>query len=69
MLGQTKAPSTGESVAENVEFQLVPIADGRWYWEVITGGATVIARGVADTKPAASRDARNTARRAKTSMV
>ena len=62
--GVTKAHSAGGSVAETVEFQLMPIADGRWYWEVITAGTTVIARGVADTKPAASRQAREAARRA-----
>ena len=52
-------------MAENVEFRLMPIADGRWYWEVITPGLAVIARGVADTKPAASRKAREAARTAK----
>jgi hypothetical protein len=61
--GVTKAHSAGESVAETVEFQLMPIADG--YWEVISAGPTVIARGVADTKPAASRQAREAARRVK----
>lgn len=52
-------------MAEKVEFRVLPIADGRWYWEVITPGPTVIARGVADTKPGASREASEAARKAK----
>jgi hypothetical protein len=27
--------------------------DGRWYWEVIKDGREVVARGLADTEPAA----------------
>jgi len=49
----------------NVDCRVMPIADGRWYWEVITSGPTVIARGVADTKRAASREASEAARIAK----
>jgi hypothetical protein len=35
-----------------------PSGDGRWYWEVITEGHTVIARGVTDEEPAACKSER-----------
>jgi hypothetical protein len=38
-------------MAENVELRVMPSGHGSWYWEVITPGPTVIARGVADTEP------------------
>ena len=52
-------------MAENVEFRVMPSGDGRWYWEVITPGPTVIARGVADAEPVACREASEAARKAK----
>jgi hypothetical protein len=53
-------------MAENVEFRVMQSGDGRWYWEVITTpGPTVIARGVADTEPAACQQASDAARKAK----
>ena len=53
------------AMAENVEFRVMPSGDGRWYWEVITPGPTVIARGVADAEPVACREASEAARKAK----
>jgi hypothetical protein len=52
-------------MAENVEFRVMPSGDGGWYWEVITPGPTVIARGVADSEPAACKAASDAARKAK----
>jgi len=39
--------------------------DGRWYWEVIKDGREVVARGLADTQPAACEQANEAARKAK----
>ena len=52
-------------MADKVEFRVMPSGDGRWYWEVITPGPTVIARGVADTEAASCQQAREAARKAK----
>ena len=45
-----------------VEFRIMPSGDGRWYWEVILDGRTVVSRGVSDTEPAACQDASAAAR-------
>jgi len=51
---------------ENVELRIMPNGkDGRWYWEVIKDGHEVVARGVADTEPAACEQADEAARKAK----
>jgi hypothetical protein len=50
-------------MADSVEFRVMPSGDGRWYWEVIIRDRTVIARGVADTEPAASNEASEAARK------
>jgi hypothetical protein len=39
--------------------------DDRWYWEVIKDGREVVARGLADTEPAACEQANEAARKAK----
>jgi hypothetical protein len=52
-------------MAEDDEFRVMPSGDGRWYWEVITPGPTVIARGVADSEPAACKGDSDAARKAK----
>jgi hypothetical protein len=50
----------------NVEYRIMPNnADGRWYWEVIKDGHEIVARGVADTEPAACEQADEAARKAK----
>jgi hypothetical protein len=49
----------------HVEFRVMPSGNDGWYWEVIKGGRRVIMRGVADTEPAACRDAGNAARKVK----
>jgi hypothetical protein len=47
-----------------VEFRIMPSGDNRgWYWEVISA-KDVIARGVADTEPAACQEAREAAQKA-----
>jgi hypothetical protein len=51
-------------MAENVEFRVMPSGEGRWYWEVIAPGPTVIARGVADSEPAACKEASEAPRKA-----
>jgi hypothetical protein len=48
-----------------VLFRIMPSGDNRWYWEVITGGRGVAARGLADTEPKACEEASAAARRAK----
>jgi len=48
-------------MAENVEFRLMPTGEGPLVW----GRPTVIARGVADTEPAACQHASEAARKAK----
>ena len=53
------------STEANVEFRVMPSGDDRWYWEVITGSRNGAMRGVADTEPAACRDAGEAARKAK----
>jgi hypothetical protein len=55
----------GAWMAENVELRVMPSGNGSWYWEVITPGPTVIARGVADTEPAACQQASEAARKAR----
>jgi hypothetical protein len=47
-------------MAENVELRVMPSGNGSWYWEVITPGPTVNARGVADTlsQPRANKPAK-----------
>jgi hypothetical protein len=54
-------------MAENLEFRVMPSGDGRWYWEVIVSRSApeVIARGVADSEPAACKEASEAARKAK----
>jgi len=54
-------------MAENVEFRVMPSGDGHWYWEVIVShsGPAVIARGMADSEPAACKEASEAARKAK----
>jgi hypothetical protein len=47
----------------NLEIRIMPSGEGRWYWEVITG-KDVIARGVADTEPAACQEAHEAAQKA-----
>ena len=49
--------------AKDVEFRIMPSGDGRWYWEVISA-KDVIARGVADTEPAACAAAHDAGRKA-----
>jgi len=53
-------------MAENVEFRVMPSGDGHWYWEVIVShsGPAVIARGMADSEPAACKEASEAARKA-----
>jgi hypothetical protein len=49
-----------------VEYRIMPSdGEGRWYWEVIKDGHEVVARGVADTEPAACQQANEAARKAK----
>jgi hypothetical protein len=50
------------SAQRNVEFRVMPSGDGRWYWEVILEGRTVVSRGVAETEPAACQAASDAAR-------
>jgi hypothetical protein len=52
-------------VKRGVEFRIMPSGDDQWYWEVITEGRGVVARGVADTEPAACQQASDAARKAK----
>jgi hypothetical protein len=54
-------------MAENLEFRVMPSGDGRWYWEVIVSRSApeVIARGMADSEPAACKEASEAARKAK----
>jgi hypothetical protein len=49
----------------SIEFRIMPNGNGRWYWEVITGGRKVVTRGVAETEPAACQEAGDAARKAK----
>jgi hypothetical protein len=42
----------------------MPNGNGDWYWEVLDG-RTVMARGIAETEPAACQDAANEARKLK----
>jgi hypothetical protein len=49
----------------SIEFRIMPSGNGRWYWEVITGGGKVVIRGVADNEPAACQEASDAARKAK----
>jgi hypothetical protein len=49
----------------SIEFRIMPSGNGRWYWEVITGGRKVVIRGVADNEPAACQEASDAARKAK----
>jgi hypothetical protein len=51
--------------SRNIEFRVMPSGEGRWYWEVIQGGRQVMMRGVADTEPAACKEAGDAARKAK----
>ena len=56
----------GSNVGTNVEYRIMPSnGDQRWYWEVIKDGHEVVARGVADTEPAAYQQADEAARKAK----
>jgi hypothetical protein len=55
---------SNNSTETGVEFRIMPSGDGRWYWEMITGGRRVITRGVADTEPAACKEAGDAARAA-----
>jgi hypothetical protein len=55
-----------DDMANGVEFRIMPSDDeGHWYWEVIKNGHEVVARGVADTEPAACEQADEAARKAK----
>jgi maltose-binding protein MalE len=59
-------PEATEGNMENVEFRIMPSDDeGNWYWEVIKNGHQVVARGVADTEPAACQQANEAAQKAK----
>src|SRR5262249_16033027 len=50
-------------MANGVEFRIMPSDDeGHWYWEVLKDGREVVARGVADTEPAACEQANEAAR-------
>jgi len=61
-----KASPTQRNMANGVEFRIMPSDDeGHWYWEVIKDGHEVVARGVADTEPAACEQADEAARKAK----
>src|SRR5262245_42585512 len=61
-----KASPTQRNMATGVEFRIMPSDDeGHWYWEVIKDGHEVVARGVADTEPAACEQADEAARKAK----
>jgi hypothetical protein len=54
------------TMGNGVEFRIMPSDDeGNWYWEVIKNGHEVVARGVADTEPAACEEANKAARKAK----
>jgi hypothetical protein len=54
------------SMGTGVEYRIMPTnGDGRWYWEVIRDGCEVVARGIADTEPAACEQAGQAARKAK----
>src|SRR5215470_3868843 len=56
----------GPKGTTNVEFRIMPNGDdGRWYWEVLTDGREIVARGVTQTGPAACEQAREAAQRAK----
>jgi hypothetical protein len=55
-------------MGNGVELRIMPNendGDGRWYWEVIKDGREVVARGLADTEPAACEQANEAARKAK----
>ncbi len=56
--------TVGDNTDRAVEFRIMPSGNGRWYWEVITGGRRVITRGLADTEPAACQEAGDAARAA-----
>jgi len=61
-----KASPTQRNMANGVEFRIMPSDDeGHWYWEVIKDGHEVVARGVADTEPAACEQADEAVRKAK----
>jgi hypothetical protein len=61
-----KASPTQRNMANGVEFRIMPSDDeGHWYWEVIKDGHEVVARGVAETEPAACEQADEAARKAK----
>jgi putative tryptophan/tyrosine transport system substrate-binding protein len=56
------------TMGNGVELRIMPNkndGDGRWYWEVIKDGREVVARGLADTEPAACEQANEAARKAK----
>jgi len=55
-------------MGNGVELRIMPNendGDGRWYWEVIKDDREVVARGLADTEPAACEQANEAARKAK----
>ncbi len=55
-------------MGNGVELRIMPNendGDDRWYWEVIKDGRDVVARGLADTEPAACEQANEAARKAK----
>ena len=54
------------NMAIGVELRIMPSDDeGHWYWEVIKDEQEVVARGVANTEPAACEQADEAARKAK----
>ncbi len=53
------------NIEAELEFRIMPSGNGRWYWEVIANGRSVLSRGLADTDTAASQEARDAARKAK----
>ena len=47
-----------------VKVRIMPSGSGRWYWEVILDGRTVVLHGIADAEPAARQEAVEAARKA-----
>jgi hypothetical protein len=49
--------SRRKTIANNIEFRIMPSGDGSWYWEVIEDGRSIVQRGVASTQPGACAEA------------
>ena len=47
----------------DLEIRIMPSGEGRWYWEVVSAH-DVIARGVAETEPAACQEAHEASQKA-----